>query len=200
VILADGTSDCKRLSRGFWAKRPRRGCGHGEFRTAMAHAEPSISWQRIGARGLLAGLVGAVLIEAYLWLTTLVPNHGDILVTWQWVASTVFGKGALANQAFAWVGLALHLLVSIGWAAGYAYLAATRPFLSARWPVSGIVYGVLVYVLMQAVLLVDGNLTLPATPLLFVNAVVAHVIFFGLPVAFVVARMDAQRETMTPAA
>jgi len=153
----------------------------------------SLPWGRIALQALVAGLVGAVLIDAFLWLATLAPHGGSILAMWQFVASTAFGKGALANPAFAWVGLAMHAGVSIGWAGGYAYLAATRPFLSRRWPISGFVYGIVVFLLMQIVLLVDGNFTAPSSVSAVATALAAHCFFFGIPVALTVRLMQGNR-------
>lgn len=153
-------------------------------------ASSSVRWDRVATQAVAAGIVGETLIDVFLWLATIVPQGGSILTMWQWVASTAFGKGALANPQFAWVGLALHVGVSIGWAGGYAYLAASRPFLSARWPISGFVYGIVVYLLMQIVLLVDGNFTLPAGPPAVAVALVAHCFFFGIPVALIVRLMQ----------
>lgn len=146
----------------------------------------SVSWARVAIQALAAGLAAAAIIDAYLWLTTLLPQHAGIASLWQWIASTVLGKPALTDPNGAAVGALLHAIVSVGWAAGYAYIAATRPATTQRWPVAGIVYGLIVYVIMQAILLADNNFTYPPNPNAFVNAVFAHTIFFGLPVAFVV--------------
>ncbi|MGA8535129.1 MAG: hypothetical protein WB615_13555 [Candidatus Tumulicola sp.] len=145
-----------------------------------------ISWGNVLLHGLAAGVVGAFTFDLYLWATTLLPNHAGILTLWQWIASTALGKVALTDPAYAFAGAALHAIVSIGWACGYAYIAATRPATTRRWVVSGIVYGLIVYTIMQVILLADGNFTYPPTPNAFVNAVLAHAIFFGLPVAYVV--------------
>lgn len=136
----------------------------------------------------MAGLAGGVIIDAYLWLTTLLPTHTPITSMWQFVASTAFGKGAFADPAYAWAGLAIHLLVGTGWGIGYAYVAATRPSIVARWAVAGIVYGIVVYVIMSIILLADNNFTYPPTIDAFLNAVIAHALFFGVPVAFIVGR------------
>jgi uncharacterized membrane protein YagU involved in acid resistance len=147
-----------------------------------------LPWGAIVSRGLMAGIAGGIIVDAYLWLTTLAPTHTPITAMWQFVASTAFGKGALADPAFVWVGLAMHLLVSAGWGIGYAYIAATRPSITARWLVAGIVYGIVVYLMMSIILLADNNFTYPPTINAFLNAVVAHALFFGVPVALIVHR------------
>lgn len=149
-------------------------------------SSPPVSWNRIVAQALLAGIAGAVAIDLYLWLTPLVPHPTGIDAIWRWIASTVLGKAALTQPQSAWAGVTIHVLVSIGWAGGYAYVAATRPATTRNWLVAGIVYGLIVYVIMQAILLADNNFIFPPTPNAFVSAVIAHTIFFGLPVAYVV--------------
>lgn len=144
------------------------------------------AWGRILSEAVIAGVAGGILLDAYLWATTLVPVHGSILMTWQWIASTVLGKVALSDPAYAVAGALIHAIVSIGWAGGYAYIAATRPAATRRWVEAGIVYGLVVYTLMQTILLADNNFTYPPTPNDFVNALFAHAVFFGLPVAYVV--------------
>jgi uncharacterized membrane protein YagU involved in acid resistance len=154
-----------------------------------------ISWPALACQAVAAGIVAGLAIDLYLWLTVLLPAHGTIASMWRWIASTAFGKGALREPGFAIVGLAMHAIVSIGWAGGYAYLAATQPALNRRWVVSGLVYGLVVYVIMQCILLADDNFTYPPSPNAFINALVAHCVFFGLVVAYAVRTMQARSQT-----
>lgn len=149
-----------------------------------------VQWSRIIAQAAIAGIAGAVAIQVYIFLTVIVPQHGTLPAFWQWIASVAVGKAALSSAGFVWLGLLLHLMVGIGWAGGYAFLAAQRAFLNARWLVSGLVYGLVVYVFMQLLLLGANSFQFPATPNQFINALVAHAVFFGLPVAFVISRMN----------
>ena len=150
-------------------------------------------WARMAAQALLAGLAGAVLIDGYLFLTKLLPQGESIAGLWRWIASTVLGKAALADPNAAAIGAALHLLVSIGWAAGYVYIANSHPATTRRWFVAGIVYGLIVYTIMQVILLADGNFIYPPNPNAFVNDLIAHALFFGVPVAFVVRALRTSR-------
>jgi hypothetical protein len=154
----------------------------------MSTVRPLV-WPRLVMRAITAGIAAGVLLDLYLWVTTIAPAHRTMLDFWQWVASTVVGNLAFTNAGFAWLGLVVNLIVSVGWAGGYAHLASQQPFLDRRWPISGLVYGVVVYVIMQAILLGGGKFVFP-TGLGFEIALVGHMVFFGLPVAFVVARMD----------
>lgn len=151
----------------------------------------ALPWGSIIAQAVVGGLVAGFFIEAYLWATTILPVHGSLVASWQWIASTVVGKQAFASTSFAWLGLLVHALTAIGWAGGYAYLAATRPYMNQRWYISGPIYGFVVYMFMQILLLGDNNFIWPASLGAFFNyAIGAHMIFYGLPLAFVVARMD----------
>ena len=156
----------------------------------MTLAAQPRNWGRIATQALVAGIAGGFLIELYRYLTTFLPQHTGLMAAWQWIASVAIGPVALTNPSFAWFGLLAHAVVSIGWAGGYAYFAQTQPFVNARWPLSGLVYGLVVYFFMQILLLGARAFVFPATAVILLNALVAHAVFFGLPVALVVARMS----------
>jgi hypothetical protein len=145
-------------------------------------------WGAIALRGIAAGIAGGILIEAFLYVTAILPAHGTLAGQWTWIASTVLGKAAFTMPSAWAIGLLLHVLVAIGWAVGYAYLDATTPAIAARPAISGVIYGIFVYVMMQIVLLGDNAFHWP-TAVEFLDAVVAHAIFYGLPVALVVSSL-----------
>jgi uncharacterized membrane protein YagU involved in acid resistance len=149
---------------------------------------PRTDWLTIGRTALAAGVTGGLALELYVYLTTLLPQHGDIRAHWQWIASVAVGQLAYSSQTFAWIGLLIHFLVSIGWAAGYAYLAVTRGFMSQRWVASGIGFGFVVYVFMQFMLIGAGKFVAPSDGQL-VNQLIGHCLFFGIPVAVITAKM-----------
>lgn len=135
---------------------------------------------------VLAGIAGGILLDAYLWLTTALPAHQSATSALQYVASTVLGSVAYTSSSYAVAGAAISLLVSICWAGGYAYFTSTQPATNRHWVAAGAAYGIVVYVLMQLILLGSGRLVPPANPTALVNAVAAYVVFFGLPVAYIV--------------
>lgn len=137
-------------------------------------------------RAVSAGIAGGIILDLYLWLTTVVPAHQSIAAALQYVSSTVFGNVAFTSGSYVAAGAAISLLVSVGWAAGYVYFTTTQPATNRHWLVAGAAYGVIVYVLMQLLLLGSGRFLPPATPTALVNAVFAYVVFFGIPVAYVV--------------
>jgi len=158
-----------------------------------APAFSRLPWGRIAAQTLLAALAGAAIFDGYLFATTLLPHGESIAGLWRWIASTVLGKSALTDPGAAATGAFLHLIVSVGWAAGYVYIDVNHPASTRRWFVAGVVYGLIVYTIMQVILLADGNFIYPPTPNAFVNDVIAHALFFGVPVAFVVRALQPRR-------
>ena len=54
------------------------------------------------------------------------------------------------------LGVVMHFAVAIAWAFGYVYLVRTQPQLLSRPIVSGLGFGIVVYVFMQIVVLPRG--------------------------------------------
>ncbi len=149
------------------------------------------NWNEIFRQAIVAGVIAGILIQAYLIVTTVLPSHMTVLQEWQWIASAAIGDVAFTNTGYAWLGLLVHFIVSIGWAGGYAYLAQQQQFMNRRWYISGPVFGFVVYIIMDIVLLGARKFVPPATPSALLNVLIAHCLFFGLPLAFVVYRLDA---------
>jgi uncharacterized membrane protein YagU involved in acid resistance len=116
------------------------------------------------------------------------PVGAVITGTWALVASTAFGPAMLTSPSAPAIGGVLHFAVSIAWAFGYVYLIRAQPQLLTRPWVSGFVFGIVVWVVMQAVLVGAGVYHRPSPPALL-SEFVAHVLFFGIPIALIVARM-----------
>ena len=143
--------------------------------------------------GIVAGLVGEILIDAFLigvQIAAGAPPAGTITGTFAHVASVALGPRANDLPAAPLIGALLHFGISIGWAFGYVYLLRTRPLLLAQPWLSGAGFGLVVYVFMQILLLGAHAFVWPPTPTAFVNQILAHMLFFGVPVAYVIARMD----------
>ncbi|HTU70267.1 MAG TPA: hypothetical protein VMF11_08075 [Candidatus Baltobacteraceae bacterium] len=152
----------------------------------------SLNWGRVLAQGVAAGVAGGAVFQLYLYLTTVLPAHGSVLADWQAIAAAAIGPTAFTAIAYAWLGLLVNFIVSIGWAGGYAYFAQSQPIANKRWLLAGSTYGIVVYVFMQILLLGAHAFVFPPTPNAFFNDVIAHVLFFGVPVAYVVARMNGE--------
>jgi uncharacterized membrane protein YagU involved in acid resistance len=143
-----------------------------------------IEWGPVVLRAFIAGIAGGIALDLFIYLATVLPHHGSMIGVWQFIASTALGKVAFTSTGYAWFGLLIHFIVSIAWAAGYGYLAVTQPGIAARPVISGLVYGFVVWGVMQMVLYSVQALHINT----FADAllsIIGHTVFFGLPVALV---------------
>jgi hypothetical protein len=141
------------------------------------------------AAGVTAGVAGAIIVDAYLIVVLVFVLHStSITGLYDFVASGAIGKAAYADPRAVYLGVALHVLVSLMWATGYAYVAARTPQVLRRPFLSGIAFGFVVMVTMQLVEVAAGIYTTPTT-LSLGNDFVANTAFFGLPVAYIVTRV-----------
>jgi len=128
-----------------------------------------LDWRRIALRGAAAGSAGGVLLGLVL-LAAGGPRY----------------PASAQYAAF----LALYAAVCIGWGIGYAYLAATRPQINRFPMLSGLTFGIVVYVVTQLALYgAAAEQTHTAQQVAF--GIIATCLFFGLPVALA-ARMFAK--------
>ena len=140
------------------------------------------NWARIIRSGVIAGAVGGILLDLWLYATLMIPQHATLPQNWTFIASTALGKSAFTNPLAPWIGLVMHFCVAIGWAIGYAYLAETRAGINRNYITSGIFFGIVVMVAMQMVLMAANAYHMP-TVREFVLNVIGHVVFYGIPVA-----------------
>lgn len=145
---------------------------------------PRLNWGRIVLRGIIAGVAGGILFDAFQYATTVLPSHSSIFALWQFVASSAFGSVAYTSAAYAWAGLGMHIVVSIAWGIGYSYLSETQTAVNAVPLFSGVLFGLIVYVVMQLALATVGLLKITSGSQVLL-AICAHTIFFGLPVAMI---------------
>jgi uncharacterized membrane protein YagU involved in acid resistance len=140
--------------------------------------------------GLAAGALDIVNAMTFWYLY----NGAKPVVILQSIAAGLLGRGAFAGgAASAALGLALHFLIACGMAAVY-WLACLRwPALYRKPAICGIGYGIVTYVAMNHVVVPLSQATPP--PFItawLIDAVLAHVVLFGLLLAFV-ARWSAHR-------
>ena len=140
--------------------------------------------------GLVAGIAAGVLIDLFLFATQLATGTpADKLAgNFVFIAAVVLGQSAYTNPAAVPLGILLHFCVAIGWALGYVYLARSQPQLVSRPWISGAAYGLVVYVFMEIILITAGLYHRVAPGVLFAQ-LVAHVVFYGIPVAVIASRM-----------
>jgi len=140
------------------------------------------------AAGVTAGVAGAIIIDIYLIVVLVAVLHSTTLAgLYEYVASGAIGQAAYAGGSAPYLGVALHVVVSLMWAIGYAYVAARTPQVLQRPLLSGIAFGFVVMVAMQLVEVAAGIYRVPTT-LSLGNDFIAHTAFFGIPVAYIVTR------------
>lgn len=139
--------------------------------------------------GFAAGIVAAVTLDAF---RLLVPWPGVTLLSpaqlYEFNASVLVGDVAVGASWALALGVLLHLAVSIGWALGYIWLAPRQPQLLTRPVISGIGYGLVVWLVMLILLIPAGKFAVPTVGSLD-RDIIAHVFFFGIPLALVVSRL-----------
>jgi uncharacterized membrane protein YagU involved in acid resistance len=140
--------------------------------------------------GLVAGVAAGILIDLFLFVMQLAAGTPPekLAGNFVFIAAVVLGSSAYGNPVAVPLGIVLHFCVAIGWALGYVYLVRSQPQLLARPWISGAAYGVVVYVFMEIILITAGQYHRVA-PGLFFTQLVAHVVFYGIPVAVIASRL-----------
>ncbi len=130
--------------------------------------------------GLSAGLAGGVVIGLFLAVAGLAGGKpvADALAADPWT----FGVASPAG------GLVLHFFVAVAWALGYVYLVRSQPQLLTRPWLSGFGFGLVVYVFMGVVQIMAVGYHRPS-PVGFELSLAGNVVFYGIPVALVAARL-----------
>lgn len=137
---------------------------------------------------LLAGIAGNVAIGLYLSFALPVFFGRSPLLLFQWDASNIVGAWAYAHGfGAAALGLLFDFIVSWCWAAGFVVLFLKLPPVREAPAISGLVFGVCVMAVMIFLVVPLGHAARPSTsPASLLDTLVAHTVFFGLPVALVV--------------
>jgi hypothetical protein len=107
----------------------------------------------------------------------------------QFIASAVVGPAALQNPAYAWLGLLFHYLIAASFTASFLLLFARVKLLRWNWAVSGIVYGAVIWAIMNVVVVPHTNV--PRWGYTFKSALIDGSILMvciGLPAAFIARR------------
>ena len=145
------------------------------------------SFTRILWIGLVAGTLDII--------ENIVFNAFRGITPWrifQFIASGLIdGRSFKLGWASVGLGVVIHYAIALIWTVIF-YIAATRFTVLSRWPIlSGLIYGIIVYVVMNFIVLpLSAVPPRPAAATLIsrVNAVLALMFCIGLPVALLVKR------------
>lgn len=156
-----------------------------------AAAPPSLVKVVAGA-GLLVGTLDILDAIIFFGLRGVPPTR--IL---QGIAFGLIGRTSYTmGMRSAALGLLLHFFIATTWAA--IYLLASRRLPLSRHPwIWGTIFGILVYIVMNYIVLPLSHVGLrPLPPLVpLINGVAALIIFIGLPLAFIARRYVSQLTT-----
>ena len=138
------------------------------------------------------------------WTLPPTPARWLTPAPWAWAAAVAATILAFLNAVLAALGRNLDwwpVPIALGFAWMGCVLLARRPghpigpllcligFVNA---ISGFVFGLVVYLCMELILFAGNALVYPPNPNAFFNAVIAHGVFFGLPIAYIVRTLQAQ--------
>jgi uncharacterized membrane protein YagU involved in acid resistance len=155
--------------------------------TVLAQKQALTNMQAIFWGGLVAGILDAV--DGVIAFGTQGLNPIQVL---QYIASGALGQSAFqGGLATAALGAAFHF--SIAWAAAGVFVLATRrlEILKTHAVPAGLLYGAAVYFFMNYLVLPLSAVAASTFHLgLFLNGVIGHALFVGLPISFFARRVQ----------
>ncbi len=105
----------------------------------------------------------------------------------RFIARGIYGKealGDLGNMPFK--GLFLHLLISFIWCFAFFGVYPNFKFQNPNWIRTGVVYGMLIFFIMNfGVLPIAITKDFPIEPLFLLKSAIAHILGVGLPIAYI---------------
>jgi uncharacterized membrane protein YagU involved in acid resistance len=123
-------------------------------------------------------------------------------MVFQYIASGLIGMRAFRDGLVSIaLGVAIQYIIALIWTA--LFYAASRKFaiLSRRPVVSGLVYGGVIYLLMNFIIVPLSRVPPPLSAVTIVsrvNGVLAHLLFIGLPISLLVRRHFSERPRQEP--
>jgi len=155
--------------------------------TVLAQKQALTNVQAIFWGGLVAGILDAV--DGVIAFGTQGLNPIQVL---QYIASGALGQSAFqGGLATAALGAAFHF--TIAWVAAGVFVLATRrlQILKTHAVPAGLLYGAAVYFFMNYLVLPQSAVAASTFHLgLFLNGVIGHALFVGLPISFFARRVQ----------
>jgi hypothetical protein len=137
-----------------------------------------------------AGLVVGVLDISSAFVIAGIKGTGSIRML-QGIASGLLGQRSFeGGMATAGLGLAIHFLIAFTAAAVFYAASRKLSFLTEHAVVSGLLYGIAVYIFMYWILVPLVFPTAHHSMSRDVTAVIIHIVLIGLPIALVVRRFS----------
>jgi len=154
--------------------------------TVLAQKQALTNGQAIYWGGLVAGILDAV--DGVIAFGTQGLNRIQVL---QYIASGVLGQSAFQGGLATAAGAAFHF--TIAWVAAAVFVLATRrsEILKTHAVLAGLLYGTAVYFFMNYLVLPLSAVAASTFHLgLFLNGVIGHALFVGLPISLFARRVQ----------
>ena len=158
--------------------------------TGASASAVSLRVLSVGAGLALATLVAGTLDIAYAIVTSGFRGVAPMVI-WQSVASGALGKAAYdGGLATAVLGGAFHYFIIACFATAYYLLSRRWPQFVERPLLYGLVFGVVVFVVMNYVVVPLSAIghTFQRPPLRFIGELCSHLFFVGIPIAWFASR------------
>jgi uncharacterized membrane protein YagU involved in acid resistance len=156
--------------------------------TTLSLSQRSKAVQTIFWAGLIAGILDLAGACAVSWL------RGGVtpVAVFNYIASGIYGRAASTGGAkMAVQGVVLHFIIATTWAAVYYFASRRLKFLVTQPITSGVLYGVVVYLFMNFVVIPLSAVARRPVPLSGRIIGLLIIIFcIGLPIAFIVRRFS----------
>lgn len=133
--------------------------------------------------GLIVGVFDAIAASVYSFvLSGATPDS-----VFRYVASGVFGRDAISGGlSIAILGLLFHFIIATGWTALFYLVYPKINFVSERKYISGIGYGIFIWLMMNFVIAPLSNV--PARPFHFsmktLTMIAIHMFIIGIPISY----------------
>ena len=148
-------------------------------------------WKIIVGAGLLAGTLDAI--------AAIVVYGADPAGMFRFIASGAFGAGQAfsAGSIMVFWGILFHYFIALSWAALFFFVYPVFPFLRKNKYITGLLYGVFVWVMMNRVILPLSQI--PQRPFNLNGALIGATILMiavGLPIALLTHRYYSRKGTL----
>jgi hypothetical protein len=166
-----------------------------------------VSPSRFLRASVAAAIVGLITITIYLVVERAIAEHLSVVLgvqqLLQWDASNGYGPAAFGGGwPMAFIGLAMDFVVSLVWALVFTALYVNAPAVRRNIVMTGLAFGAVVMVVMIYAIVPIGHATrMHSSVSHVINVLVAHTIFFGLPLALTVdalSKAEALRSLESP--
>lgn len=134
--------------------------------------------------GFIAGTLDGIAAA----LSFYVQTGKDPLIVYRFIASGVVGPDAFSGGVpMALLGIVLHYIIAFGWTILFFLLASQLSFLLKNWIVSGILYGIFVWIVMNLVVIPLSLVSMKPGPKEWIDILKGATILIlciGLPISY----------------